>query len=86
MTKRPFIEVSDLCVTAGKDHKPIVNNVSFTAEKGEVIALIGESGRSATARASLRAMERRASAQGLSIHGEGCNIRGEPAFAERLAA
>lgn len=44
MTNRPFIEVRNLCVTAGNDRRLIVNNVSFTAEKGEVIALIGESG------------------------------------------
>ncbi|WP_136685590.1 ABC transporter ATP-binding protein [Falsirhodobacter xinxiangensis] len=37
-----FIEVRDLCIDAGKTR--IVNNVSFTAKKGEVVALIGESG------------------------------------------
>lgn len=39
-----FIEVENLCITAGKANTPIVKNVSFTAKKGEVVALIGESG------------------------------------------
>ncbi len=44
MTDRPFIEVEDLVIRAGHDRRAIVNKVSFTARKGEVVALIGESG------------------------------------------
>ncbi|MBT9386134.1 ABC transporter ATP-binding protein [Pseudooceanicola sp. CBS1P-1] len=39
---KPFIEVSNLTIAAGG--RDIVRNVSFAAKKGEVIALIGESG------------------------------------------
>ncbi|WP_138467071.1 ABC transporter ATP-binding protein [Poseidonocella sp. HB161398] len=44
MQDRPFIEVRGLTITAGRDRRQIVRDVSFTAEKGEVVALIGESG------------------------------------------
>jgi nickel transport system ATP-binding protein len=38
----PFIQVRDLTVSAGA--RPLVRGVSFTAEKGRVTGLIGESG------------------------------------------
>ncbi|SHO55983.1 ABC transporter ATP-binding protein [Vibrio quintilis] len=43
---RDFIEVKGLCISAEQDHGPvqIVNDVSFSLEKGKVLALIGESG------------------------------------------
>jgi len=44
MTVRPFIEAEDLVIRASHDRRAIVNTVSFTARKGEVVALIGESG------------------------------------------
>lgn len=43
----PYITVNDLCITAKRaDSAPteIVKSVSFTLERGEVLALIGESG------------------------------------------
>ncbi|MCD5425824.1 MAG: phosphate ABC transporter ATP-binding protein [Methanosarcinaceae archaeon] len=38
----PFIEVKNLCKTANS--KPILKDVSFTIEKGDIFALIGPSG------------------------------------------
>ncbi|MBY5974925.1 ABC transporter ATP-binding protein [Pseudooceanicola marinus] len=42
MTEEHFIEVENLVIEAGG--RKIVNDVSFKAKKGEVVALIGESG------------------------------------------
>ncbi|TKT74583.1 ABC transporter ATP-binding protein [Aquamicrobium sp. LC103] len=47
MTSAPFVEVSDLTVSVRDDHgrdTPIVSDVSFSVGRGEVLALIGESG------------------------------------------
>ncbi|CAM3654893.1 Glutathione import ATP-binding protein GsiA [Vibrio aerogenes CECT 7868] len=43
---RDFIEVKGLCISAEQDHRQvqIVSDVSFSLEKGKVLALIGESG------------------------------------------
>ena len=43
----PYVEVSGLCVVAAEDGAapvPIINDVSFAIARGEVLALIGESG------------------------------------------
>ncbi|MDO7836779.1 ABC transporter ATP-binding protein [Sphingobium sp. HBC34] len=47
MTDRPHIEVKDLCVTARNaqgETFPIVSGIDFALKRGEVLALIGESG------------------------------------------
>jgi peptide/nickel transport system ATP-binding protein len=40
----PLVEVAGLQVTAGPAHQVIVDDVSFSIARGEVLALIGESG------------------------------------------
>ena len=44
---RPAVEVSGLCISVelpGGSSRPIVEDISFAIPKGEVLALIGESG------------------------------------------
>ena len=39
-----MLKVTDLSITAKDTQKALVNNVSFSLEQGEILAIIGESG------------------------------------------
>ena len=46
MNEKNILEVHNLCISAVKDgeQRPLVENISFSLEKGKVLGIVGESG------------------------------------------
>ncbi|MPQ75977.1 ABC transporter ATP-binding protein [Hydrogenovibrio sp. JE_KL2] len=43
-SNQPVLKVENLCVELEKNHRPLISNVSFEINAGEIFALVGESG------------------------------------------